>query len=73
MNCSCWPSAILNDSLVSDEDKTCTAWNDFKSAMQEKQYGAEETLNAWLWFKTGWSRGVAHNDWMKEHVVNRGR
>lgn len=26
----------------------------FKADMANKRYGATETLDAWLWFRTGW-------------------
>lgn len=51
----------LNDSLVSAEDRTCSAWFDFVYEMEGKQYGPEETLDAWLWFKVGWSRGSEYH------------
>jgi len=43
-----------DDSLVSSEARTCTAWLDFVREMEGKHYGATETLDAWLWFRVGW-------------------
>lgn len=52
---------LSDDSLVSAEDRTCTAWFDFVREMEGQQYGAQETLDAWLWFKAGWSRGSEYH------------
>lgn len=40
--------------------KRPVAYSCFLSAMRGKQYGLEETYDAWLWFLDGWDR--AHLD-----------
>jgi len=30
------------------------AWLPFVRAMKGRQYGSSETLDAWLWFASGW-------------------
>lgn len=34
------------------------AWPYFVRAMRGRAHGAEETLDAWTWFRAGWDRGV---------------
>jgi hypothetical protein len=43
----------MNDERIGEADKRTSAWPYFVEAMAGRQYGAEETLDAWLWFQAG--------------------
>lgn len=44
-------SETFDYSRVPEEDRTSAAWVVFLSQMRGRRYGAEETLNAWQWFR----------------------
>lgn len=51
------------DPALIDKSQSFThgdAWKYFSKAMAGKQYGAEETRDAWAWFLTGWLAKARH-------------
>lgn len=52
----------MNTSRISKSDMQNPAFKEFVKSMVDRQYGAEETLDAWLWFLCGWNcaRWVYH-------------
>lgn len=46
----------LNTTRISSADQSTPAWDAFVLEMSSHKYGEEETLDAWLWFKKGWSK-----------------
>jgi hypothetical protein len=48
----------MNTQYILLSERKHSAWSSFVAEMVGKQYGAEETREAWLWFRAGWDAHV---------------
>lgn len=57
----------MNTSRIKPEDMTGPMWAGFREEMKGRSYGAEETLDAWVWYKAGWKA-----QWCDEDTIRSG-